>query len=79
MSDLIRQAVDRLKAGELVGMPTETVYGLAADATNPQAVRKIFAAKHRPADHPLIVHLHNPCLKTMDLKACEEEIGRAHV
>lgn len=72
MSDLIRQAVDRLKAGELVGMPTETVYGLAADATNPQAVRKIFAAKHRPADHPLIVHLHNPCLKTMDLKACED-------
>lgn len=73
MSDLIRQAVDRLKAGELVGMPTETVYGLAADATNPEAVRKIFAAKQRPADHPLIVHLLNPCLKTMDLKTCEEE------
>jgi L-threonylcarbamoyladenylate synthase len=72
MSDLIRQAVDRLKAGELVGMPTETVYGLAADATNPEAVRKIFAAKQRPADHPLIVHLHNPCLNTMDLKAREE-------
>lgn len=38
-------------------MPTETVYGLAADATNPQAVLKIFAAKGRPADHPLIVHI----------------------
>lgn len=72
MSDLIRQAVSRLKAGELVVMPTETVYGLAADATNPQALRKIFAAKQRPADHPLIVHLKNPCLKTMDLKECED-------
>jgi L-threonylcarbamoyladenylate synthase len=46
-----------LRAGELVGMPTETVYGLAADALDPAAVNKIFAAKGRPADHPLIVHL----------------------
>ncbi|MGD9710407.1 MAG: L-threonylcarbamoyladenylate synthase [Halothiobacillaceae bacterium] len=53
----IREAADLLRAGELVGMPTETVYGLAADALNPDAVRKIFAAKGRPADHPLIVHL----------------------
>lgn len=50
-------AVALLKAGELVGIPTETVYGLGADAANPQAVAKIFAAKGRPADHPLIVHL----------------------
>jgi len=46
-----------LKQGGLVAVPTETVYGLAADACNPEAVRKIFAAKGRPADHPLIVHL----------------------
>jgi L-threonylcarbamoyladenylate synthase len=54
--DLAR-AVELLRAGELVAMPTETVYGLAADAANPTAVAKIFAAKGRPADHPLIVHL----------------------
>lgn len=53
----IRRAADLLRAGDIVGMPTETVYGLAADALNPEAVRKIFAAKGRPADHPLIVHL----------------------
>ncbi|MDO9597632.1 MAG: L-threonylcarbamoyladenylate synthase [Azoarcus sp.] len=53
----IRKAADLLRAGDIVGMPTETVYGLAADALNPEAVRKIFAAKGRPADHPLIVHL----------------------
>ncbi|MGD9871416.1 MAG: L-threonylcarbamoyladenylate synthase [Thauera sp.] len=53
----IAEAAALLRAGELVGMPTETVYGLAADALNPGAVNKIFAAKGRPADHPLIVHL----------------------
>ncbi len=52
-----RRAVDLLCAGELVAIPTETVYGLGADAANPAAVAKIFAAKGRPADHPLIVHL----------------------
>jgi L-threonylcarbamoyladenylate synthase len=51
------RAVELLCAGELVGLPTETVYGLGADAGNPAAVAKIFAAKGRPADHPLIVHL----------------------
>jgi len=51
------RAVDLLLAGELVALPTETVYGLGADAANPAAVAKIFAAKGRPADHPLIVHL----------------------
>jgi len=50
-------AVELLRAGELVAFPTETVYGLGADASNPAAVAKIFAAKGRPADHPLIVHL----------------------
>ena len=53
----IDQAVQLLKQGELVGLPTETVYGLGADAANPVAVAKIFKAKGRPADHPLIVHL----------------------
>ncbi|MDP3811232.1 MAG: Sua5/YciO/YrdC/YwlC family protein, partial [Hydrogenophaga sp.] len=53
----IEAAAQRLAAGSLVGMPTETVYGLAADADNATAVHRIFAAKGRPADHPLIVHL----------------------
>ncbi|MEY2633528.1 MAG: hypothetical protein RIR00_2182 [Pseudomonadota bacterium] len=52
-----QQAVDLLAAGRLVAFPTETVYGLGADAANPAAVAGIFAAKGRPADHPLIVHL----------------------
>lgn len=53
----IQRAASLLAAGELVAFPTETVYGLGADATNPEAVARIFAAKGRPADHPLIVHL----------------------
>ena len=56
-ADNIARAVELLRAGELVALPTETVYGLGADALNPQAVGRIFAAKGRPADHPLIVHL----------------------
>lgn len=52
----LAEAVRLLRAGALVGVPTETVYGLAADATNPSAVAAIFAAKGRPANHPLIVH-----------------------
>ncbi len=50
-------AVIALHSGELVAFPTETVYGLGADASNEQAVRRIFDAKGRPADHPVIVHL----------------------
>lgn len=50
-------ALAALRAGEVIGLPTETVYGLAADARNSGAVAKIFALKGRPADHPLIVHL----------------------
>ena len=53
----IAQAVQVLADGGLLGLPTETVYGLAADATNDQAIAGIFAAKGRPADHPLIVHV----------------------
>jgi len=57
MSAGLADAVRLLQAGKLVALPTETVYGLAADAANPAAVARIFAAKGRPADHPLIVHL----------------------
>ena len=56
MNDVSRAAA-LLRAGELVAFPTETVYGLGADARNAQAIARIFAAKGRPADHPLIVHL----------------------
>lgn len=55
--DDIAHAAAILRGGGLVAFPTETVYGLGADATNPDAVRRIFAAKGRPADHPLIVHV----------------------
>ena len=53
----VRAAADALRAGQLVGFPTETVYGLGADATNPEALHRLYAAKGRPADHPVIVHL----------------------
>lgn len=53
----IDEAVDLLKNGELVALPTETVYGLAADAQNEIAIQKIFDAKGRPLDHPLILHI----------------------
>ncbi len=56
----IDEAVEALRAGELVVFPTETVYGLGANAMDPGAVRKIFETKGRPADHPVIVHLDNP-------------------
>jgi L-threonylcarbamoyladenylate synthase len=53
----ITHAVASLRAGQAIGLPTETVYGLAADASNADAVTKIFSAKGRPVDHPLIVHV----------------------
>lgn len=55
--DDVAEAVRLLRAGRLVAVPTETVYGLAGNAADPAAVRAIFAAKGRPTDHPLIVHL----------------------
>ncbi len=57
VSPEIAAAVAALARGEVVGMPTETVYGLAADAESPEAVRRIFELKGRPADHPVIVHV----------------------
>lgn len=58
-TSLIENAVNLLKAGKLVAFPTETVYGLGADASNQKAVDSIFAAKKRPKTHPLIVHIEN--------------------
>ena len=57
MTDAVREAAALLEAGEIVAVPTETVYGLAADAFNPDAVAKVFAVKERPAFDPLIVHI----------------------
>ncbi len=57
MDQRINEAVEVLRRGGLVALPTETVYGLGADAENELAVRRIFAVKGRPASHPLIVHL----------------------
>jgi L-threonylcarbamoyladenylate synthase len=56
--ELIKKAVALLRQGELVAFPTETVYGLGADATSEQALAKLYAAKGRPLSHPVIVHLH---------------------
>ena len=55
----LQSAAQTLLEGNLVAFPTETVYGLGADALNKQAVARIYEAKGRPADHPLIVHLHS--------------------
>ena len=64
--EAIEQAAEILRRGGLVAFPTETVYGLGADAANDGAVGRIFAAKGRPTDHPLIVHL-----------GATDQIGRA--
>jgi L-threonylcarbamoyladenylate synthase len=56
-AEAVARAVDVLQRGGLVALPTETVYGLAADATNEGALRSVFAAKGRPTNHPLIVHV----------------------
>jgi len=58
-ADALTAAAQLLKAGGLVALPTETVYGLGADATNEDAVARIYKVKGRPADHPLIVHIHS--------------------
>ena len=56
MSDEVRRAAEILRRGGLVAFPTETVYGLGADATNPKAIKRLYEVKGRPADHPVIVH-----------------------
>jgi len=67
---MIRQAALLIKKGETVAFPTETVYGLGADALNPSAVKKVFEAKGRPADNPLIIHIHDK----KDLKRLTSDI-----
>ncbi|MBI4206075.1 MAG: threonylcarbamoyl-AMP synthase [Betaproteobacteria bacterium] len=69
----IAHAVAVLRAGGLVAFPTETVYGLGADAANPDAVKKVFAAKGRPHDHPLIVHI----VEAVQLAAWAREVPPA--
>jgi L-threonylcarbamoyladenylate synthase len=59
-SAVINEAVQNLRDGGLVAFPTETVYGLGADARNPNAIKQIFTAKGRPSNHPLIVHIAAP-------------------
>lgn len=72
----VTQAVELLALGECVALPTETVYGLAADAMNPEAVAKIFAAKERPSFDPLIIHLpHRDRLP--DVADVPEDIAKA--
>jgi len=58
--DDIDRAVEALRDGGVIAFPTETVYGLGADASNPAAVRRVFELKGRPATHPLIVHIEHP-------------------
>ncbi len=67
-NESLEQAVELLNSGEIIGMPTETVYGLAGVGTNPVAVSKIFQAKGRPSDNPLIAHVH----KDFDLSSLVE-------
>jgi L-threonylcarbamoyladenylate synthase len=55
----LKESADIIKGGGIVAFPTETVYGLGADALNPNAIEKIFLAKGRPNDNPLIIHIHN--------------------
>ena len=55
--EVIRRAGRIIRSGGLVAFPTETVYGLGGDALNPDSSRKIYAAKGRPSDNPLIVHI----------------------
>ena len=59
-TESIAKAAELLRSWELVALPTETVYGIAADARNGEAVKKIFVAKGRPQDNPLIVHVTGP-------------------
>jgi L-threonylcarbamoyladenylate synthase len=56
VKDEVRRAAEILRAGRLVAFPTETVYGLGADASNPAAIALLYAVKRRPMEHPVIVH-----------------------
>lgn len=69
-SENIQEAAELIRKGELVAFPTETVYGLGADALDPEAAKKIYAAKGRPSDNPLIVHVS----KFEDLETIAKEV-----
>lgn len=69
----IKEAAEVIKKGGTVAFPTETVYGLGADALNPEAIRKVFKAKGRPSDNPLIVHIAG----VDDLKLLAKRLSRA--
>ena len=71
----IQKAASLLREGKLVAFPTETVYGLGADATNDQAVRSIFEAKGRPSNNPLIIHVHSieQLFDCVDISRCTEK------
>jgi L-threonylcarbamoyladenylate synthase len=78
--DVVAEAVRALTSGHLVGLPTETVYGLAALADDPVAVRRVFATKGRPVDHPLIVHVASAkALEkwAIDIPACAYQLAQA--
>jgi len=64
-ADAIKKAAQALKDGNLVAFPTETVYGLGADATNERAVRRMYSVKGRPANHPVIVHI--PSVQSLEI------------
>ncbi len=70
----IKKAADLIKEGALVAFPTETVYGLGADGLNNEACKKIFKAKGRPADNPLILHISHISM----LDNLVEEISEGH-
>lgn len=76
----VRRAADRLRAGEVVALPTETVYGLAANALVAEAVAKIYQIKGRPAHNPIIVHVADIALArrcVRDWPASAAQLARA--
>ena len=74
-AELMKKAGELIRAGGLVAFPTETVYGLGGDALNPDSSRKIYAAKGRPSDNPLIVHI----CQMEDLQTIVKEVpAKAH-
>ncbi len=80
LQEQLAEAAELIKAGELVAFPTETVYGLGANGLNPEACRKIFAAKGRPADNPLILHISKMAEiypLTSGLSACAQKLAQA--
>jgi L-threonylcarbamoyladenylate synthase len=75
-ADAIARAAAQLRAGDVVAFPTETVYGLGADATNDTAVAHIFSIKNRPSFDPLIVHLADPAALSTVVATCPDAARR---